>query len=161
MKNFLKYYKQKNKAFALLYAILISSILLSISIGVANIAYKELQFGTQADQSDNAFYAADIGAECALYYDKSSGSAFGGTLQPPYSCAGNTIAINGASPVWTFNIPALNTDGKGCAIVSVNKSVSGTKIISKGYNNGSGGAQPNWTCTPTSNTLERQLEVNY
>jgi hypothetical protein len=164
---------QKNKAFVLLFAVTISAILLAIALGVANIAFREVKFGTSAVDTNNAFFAADVGAECALYYNR--------TPNPPYNfanafqsspdamnCAGTTdieVTKSSTEDIWTFVVSNLGSTGQGCAIVTVNKTVLDvdgvptTSIISKGYNNGSNGDGPG-TCKQGSNTVERQLEIN-
>ena len=123
----------------ILFAVTLSSILLAIALGVANIALKEVKFGTSARDTNNAFFAADTGIELTLFNDKSPGSIY--TPAPGF---------------WSFVLSGLNSSGQGCAKVTVDKTVPpATKIISKGYNDG--GA----SCTQGSNSVERQLEVNY
>ncbi len=51
-------------------AVLISSLLLSIGLSLSNILLKQLVFSTTGRESQIAFYAADSGAECALYWDR-------------------------------------------------------------------------------------------
>src|SRR3989344_9100858 len=62
--------------FVILFAVTLSSILLSVALGVANVALREVGFSTSARDSSDAFLAADTGAECALFYDKLSSSSF-------------------------------------------------------------------------------------
>jgi len=154
----------KNKGFVILYAIMLSSMLLAIALGVMNTSLKEIKFSTSAKDTNDAFFAADIGAECALFYDRlaPSGNAFtGGTsFVGPMNCGGSNLNLVGSSPSWNFNIPELG-NGQGCAIVTVTKIPPITGIVSKGYNNGSGGSSPNWTCIPNASAVERQIELNY
>lgn len=157
---------QKNKAcpptrrgFVILFAVTLAAILLAIALGVSNIALKEIKFGTSAKDTNNAFFAADAGVECARINDKSSSNSFvqtGGIST--ISCMGSNITINGSYPVWDFVISGLGSSNQGCAKVTVNKtSIPNTTIISKGYNNGSGAG----TCNPTSNSVERELTTTY
>ncbi len=163
---------KKNNGFALLYAVMLSSILLAITIGVLNIALKEINFSTSAKDTNDAFFAADTGAECALYYDKSDNSVFpvpdGGNAQegqadPEMSCAGNnSIQLNGTFPSWQFSVSGLGDVGQGCALVTVTKdnitdpNKVTTSVVSKGYSSGGG-----TTCTPGTNSVERELDVSY
>ena len=69
-------FAKKNKAgpaprrgFALLFSVLISSLLLTIGLSILSIALKELAISTAVRQSIHAFYAADSGLEYALYHD--------------------------------------------------------------------------------------------
>ena len=41
-----------------------------------NISLKEIKFGTSARDTNDAFFAADTGAECALFNDKSTQTNF-------------------------------------------------------------------------------------
>ena len=151
--------KKINKGFVLLFTMVLSSILLAISVGVSNIALNEINFSTSAKDTNNAFFAADTGIECALRYDRSDNNAFTGPAL--MNCAGNSITPTpSGSPAsfWSFVVPRLGSDKQSCAIVSVDKSVlNSTKIISKGYNIGD---PTNCTSTNT-NRVERELEANY
>lgn len=151
---------QQSKGFVLLFAVVLSSIVLTITLGVLNISLKEINFSTSAKDTNESFFAADTGAECALFYDKSveAENAFTGTATI-MECNNNTITpIESPLSFWSFTITDLNKDGKGCAIVTVDKTNPiTTKIISKGYNLGGDG-----TCSSTnSNKVERQLELSY
>ena len=149
---------KKNRGFVLLFAIVLSSIVLAVTIGVANVLFQETKFNVSAKDANDAFFAADVGVECALYYDRGTtlNNAFTGTAV--MNCAGNNITITTVVPsaVWSFTVKGLGKSGQGCSKVTVDKSVSPTThIVSKGYNNG--GA----TCLQDVNSVERQLELNY
>ena len=55
--------------FVALFSVLVSSIVLTISFGLLNIALKEVILASAGRESQYGFYAADAGAECALYWD--------------------------------------------------------------------------------------------
>jgi len=149
---------RKNKGFVILFAVTISAILLSIALGVAGTALKEIKFGTSAKDTNDAFFAADTGIECALVNDKSSSNSFVqngglGTIQ----CLGANIALSGVSPKWNFVVNGLSGTGQSCAQVTVDKTIpTRTSIVSKGYNNGSGAVG---VCTQGPNTVERQITI--
>jgi len=67
-----------NKGFALLFSVLISSLLLTIGLSIFSIALKELAISTNIRQSIHAFYAADSGREYVLYKDLITGDAING-----------------------------------------------------------------------------------
>ena len=122
--------------FVMLFAVTLSAILLSIALGVTNIAFKELRFSTNARDTNDAFFAADTGIENALFKDKTN------------------IAI--AEVFYIFN---LGSTGQSCVKVTVTKnapSVPATTIISKGHNKTIGS-----NCDPSPDIVERQIEVNY
>lgn len=154
--------------FALLFAMMLGTILLALALGVSDIALKELVFSTSAKASNDAFFAADTGEECALYYDQylPGPNRFvypdpGGSI----SCANNAITptFSGNASAWTFTFIVLNlgdaSSPKACAKVSIQKSVSGSStavtVISDGYTNADS------TCTPSASSLNRELQVNY
>ena len=55
--------------FVLAFSLLISSIVLALALGIFNILLKQIVLTSTAAESQVAFYAADAGAECALYWD--------------------------------------------------------------------------------------------
>lgn len=65
MKN---YFFQKD-GFALLYTVVVVSLILTIAIGISNTSYKQTILSALARDSQIAFYQADAGVECGLYLD--------------------------------------------------------------------------------------------
>lgn len=57
------------KGFVLAFSLLISSIVLALAFSIFNILLKQIVLTSSAKDSQIAFYAADAGAECALYWD--------------------------------------------------------------------------------------------
>ena len=173
----LKIKTQKNKGFVLLFVIVLSSIILSVTLGMANIAFREIGFNTSAKASNDAFFAADAGAECALYYDLTSPlnldpnntstvSVFGvDTIFVNTSCGGSFISLdntilNSNPPIYYFYLNGLGNESKACAYVTLTRSTTDpvvTTIVSKGYNTGG-----DTECVSTNpNRVERQIEVTY
>lgn len=152
-----------NKGFVLLFAVMLSSVILAITLGVANIAVKEIKFGTSAKETNEAFFAADTGVECALINDKDSSNSFvssGGS--GVVNCFGTNVPLSGSFPSWSFVVSGFGSDSDDCAVVTIYKdAVSSppnvrTFIVSKGYNFG------NSACVSSSpNRIERQVEVSY
>ena len=138
---------KKDRGFVILFAVTISSILLAIALGVANIALKEVKFGTSAKDTNNAFFAADTGIEAVLLKDKPPANNY----PPPIT--------DGVQQTWTEFVSGLGSLGTSCARIDItktnvlNSSNTTTTVISKGYNNAS--------CTQGSNSIERELQVNY
>ncbi len=163
----MKKYIQKNRGFALLFTVMISSIILSIALGVSNIAFKQIKFGTSAKEANEAFFAADTGAECALANDKFTSNSFvssGGS--GVVTCLGGNINLNPSYPYpfFQFIVTELGSDNDGCAVVTVEKdAVSNppnvyTEIISKGYNfDGIDGS----CISANPNRIEREVKINY
>ena len=139
----------------MLFAVTVSSILLAIALGVANIALKEVRFGTSAKDTNDAFFAADTAMEYVLFNDKPPTSSF--------------IPAFGTFRRWADGeedpaivIPGLGSGGQACAIVTIEKDntsppTTTTKIVSKGYNTGGGLGG----CDPAANSVERELTTSY
>ncbi|MEX0652400.1 MAG: pilus assembly PilX N-terminal domain-containing protein [Candidatus Paceibacterota bacterium] len=153
--NFLKKKnKTQKRGFTLLVAVLISGVLLSIGLAIFNITIKELLLSSSGRESQFAFYAADSGIECALYWDQ-KGSAFSTSTAGAIACNSTSIPEVGGlgyNSAMTFQ---FEVDGY-CSAVSVTKSETHprTKIESKGYNT---------TCDNTVNPrrIERAIRVTY
>jgi hypothetical protein len=58
-----------NRGFTMLFAVLISSLLLSIGVAILDLTLKEFTLSSAGKASQFAFYAADDGAECALFWE--------------------------------------------------------------------------------------------
>jgi len=85
--------KHAQKGFTLLLATLISSLLLLLGATIFNIIKKEIVLSSLGRDSQFAFYAADTGAECALYWDFRF-NHFGSTTAPTeITCDGQTVPI--------------------------------------------------------------------
>jgi hypothetical protein len=163
------------KGMTLFIAVVIMGLLLLISFAVINISLKATLFASSGRDSQYAFYAADSGLECALYWDSRHPtlvSAFGTSVSgSPINCGGRVIEdgdpipgtttqtmIGGGGPTnatstFYFEMSNGNHPLPYCAIVTVNKRANGsTYIKSRGYN----------TCDPThSRRVERGIEVTY
>lgn len=63
---------KKEKGFTLLYAVLVSSLVLAIGVSIMSIAFKQLILSSTGRESQYAFYNANSGTECALFYDFNS-----------------------------------------------------------------------------------------
>lgn len=118
------------RGITLLIAVLTASLMLSISLSIFNIAIKELVISSSGKDSHTAFYAADAGIECALYWDYRN--AFSTTTPADISCGGQTFTVGGAA-LSTFTIAGDSPDG--CVTTSVNKTGGETVIEARGYNN--------------------------
>ncbi len=180
MKNFFKKIK-KSRGFALLFAVLAASLLLSIGLSIFTITVKEITLSSYSTNSQFSFYAADSGAECGLYWDikgnsgitfaTSTDSTSNGLNKTSINC-GNTVisltvsAVDAYDATTTFSMPLNDVPGQDyCALVTVAKSnpggtqgVSSTYINSLGYNICNSSAVPTWG---NQNLVERALKVSY
>ncbi len=138
--------------FTLLFAVLASSLLLAVSLAIFNVALKEAVLSSSAKDSQLAFYAADTGVECALYWDLRSsppGSAFDlAAVASSITCAGSTISTGSQTvptdPPQASQIGAAATSiffldfspsAPSCAIVTVDKTNPPLTVVeSRGFN---------------------------
>lgn len=167
------------RGMTLFIAIVVMGILLFISFAVVNITVKGSLFATLGRDSQYAFYAAEAGVECALYWDSkpTDGSAFATSTSGTITCANQTISTGTQNPITGTSTASSFIGGGGdanqtskfgltftngnnpvnsCAIVTVRKyyegSVLKTYIKSRGYN----------SCgISDSRRLERGIEVTY
>jgi hypothetical protein len=176
MKNFFKKMK-RSKGFALLFAVLASSLLLSIGLSIFTLTVKELTLSAYGRESQFSFYAADSGAECALYWDikGNSGQTFATSSSDMTGASsimcGNTslpltvVSSDSRNETETFSMPLNDIANTSyCAVVIISKTdpngtgLSATAIDSRGYNVCNSSAQPTWG---NPNLVERALKVSY
>lgn len=113
------------RGFALTLALLIVSIVTSIGLSVFEIFFIELGLTRNINESQHAFYAADTGGECVLYWDLKKGK-LSITTANIVQCNNQTITIGGA-PSSVFQL--LFNNGT-CANVTINiNAVTGQRII--------------------------------
>jgi hypothetical protein len=167
---------KKQRGMTIFIAVVIMSLLLFISFAMVNITLKGTLFASSGRDSQYAFYAADAGMECAVYWDsmfepsKFATSTSGSSI----TCALNTITTGGtmygtttaaliggggnanATSTFSFVMNQGADPVNYCAVVTVSKyyvgSVLKTYIKSRGYN----------TCDTSSlRRVERGVEVTY
>lgn len=171
---------QKDRGFTLLFAVLVSVLILAVGASIISIALKQVILSGAGRESQYAFYAANTGIECALFWDIQGNGGTNvyienDTQSSPddyttsgIDCAGgiSDILSNGVDSTegeTTFRVNFTEVlDGDAieyCADVTVNKDESGgspnrivTTIESRGYN----------TCDENNpRRIERGLELTY
>jgi len=160
------HHNKNEKGFTLFVAIIITSTLLLVSMGLIAVSVQESFLTSAGRDSQNAFYAADSAIECALYWDvnnPSGVSAFATSSQTTINC--NQDSANNPNPsnpvggptqppfTMTFFSNPGDPANLNCAKVYVTKNDDGTTVIdSHGYN----------TCNTTNpRRVERAIRVKY
>ena len=152
-----------NKGFTLFIAMIVMGTLALIAGGVVSLAVRQAVTSSSVRESEVAFYAADTGLECALYWDvhnfldPSGNSAFATSTTSTIECnkdasnPGNEWVVGGSDTSVISFITFL--PNSYCAKVTVTKSVGGfTTIESQGYN----------TCdTSNPRRVERAVRASY
>jgi Tfp pilus assembly protein PilX len=164
--KFLKF-KKYNKGYALYTSMILTSLLFLISYATLNLTLRQFLLSALGSQSHIAFYNADSGIECAMFWDLKNGptSAFATTTAGTITCNGQNIStgsqtvttnpsqssrIGGGGAGNPVSIFQLNFT-TGCVIVSVTKNPNTTtQIESRGYNSCSG-----------SKRYERGIKIQY
>lgn len=137
---------KKSGGYTLLFAVLVTSLVLSIGISILNISKKEFLLATSAKDSSIAFYAADSGVECAAYGDQRY-STFSTTTdqRSTLRCGSGMSPIlpptQGPAGVYKFNFSVkFGKEGESCSNITVTKEYVNdslfTTIESRGYNMG-------------------------
>ena len=156
--------KISERGFTLLLAALIASVVLSIASAIFSIAQKQVTLASLSQQSQYAFYAADTGAECALYWDSRYGY-FSSTTPyiTPHCDTTKTLSISFDNSTTFLTNPyirkfTLALQNNYCTVVKVQKCVgsitsNGLCCPNTGYNSATDAC--NATVVTTLNTQIR------
>lgn len=150
----LLHFLQNNKGFAMLFTVVIISLILSISLGISNITLKQGILSGLAKDSQISFYEADAAIECALYYDITLDAFPLGSVPSgaPVSCGSTTFAADMANSAQNYFVFSDSTNTQApCASFSIDKQASGVTIKARGYN----------VCNASPRKVERALQVTY
>jgi hypothetical protein len=142
------------KGFTLFIAMIVMATLLLVSSTIAALAVRGSFIYSTARESQKAFYAADSGMECALFWDVKSPSglsAFATSTVTDITCNNNAPYPVGGTDQSEFEISL--TPSPLCAKVIVTKLANGSTIIeSSGYN----------TCDSSSpRRVQRSVRATY
>ena len=156
----------RQSGFVLLVALLTASVLLGLALSIGDILIKEDSLALAGRASHQAFYAADSGVECALYFDIKYNS-FATSSASTINCnqdsnnQNNTFSVGGGgagNPTSSFAMTFSPLSA--CALVTVTKNVNGsTNVTGSGFSvHDNGGSN----CSSTSlNQVERVIQVSY
>lgn len=137
-------YKNNQNGYAILFTVVVISIILLISISLSDTTYKQMTLSALSKDSQTAFYQADTASECALLADY-KGQVFNTeegvkTLISNFSCGGQNMIVSGNDENdYVIRLDNENISGK-CFNISVKRtqedSVSPviTTVIANGYN---------------------------
>ncbi len=163
MKNFqfsIFNFQKTERGFTLFVALVVTAVLLLVSSGMITLAVRQTRLANIEKDSLKAFYAADTGMECALYWDvknPAGQSAFATSTGTTINCNkdGNNSSnqwVVGGSSVSTITQITFLPD-LYCAKVTVTKNADGTTLIeSLGYN----------SCDSTNpRRVERAVRASY
>ncbi len=156
----IKTLKFNNKGYAVLFAVVVVSIISMIALGLSNSTYKQLVLSSLANDSQLSFFQSDTATECALYADNVLDMS--SSLPPSWSCGkdlnGNdmSFSISGTGDNYT-TFSSLSGQSIPCFDFEVVKADDGTGLIktnifARGYN----------SCNKLNpKTVEREIKVTY
>lgn len=155
------YHLQPPRGFALLYSIIIISLILTIAISISDTTYKQGVLSSLARDSQIAFYQADTGIECGMYWDAFRNSFASpmapGTAPDNLDCGDRLLKLVAPESQANYLVYQLIvTEGSDpCFKVVFDKTALGPSelghIQSRGYN----------ICDAGPKQVERALEVVY
>ncbi len=162
----------KNRGVTLFISLVTVSIVLAIGLSILNITLKDFLLSGIVKDSEKAFAAADMGMECASYWDEHvDGSYFNKAGSQTITCAGQSTSFTDPITVGSKADIRINRNAEGmCANVEVYKYDTGTsvgrkkvcpsglictEIISRGYN------RPDCSALSNPRTVERAIQANY
>lgn len=146
------------KGFVIIFAVLISALMLLIGVGIFRISVKETVLSSTARESTIAFFAADGGMECTLQAINVEGK-FRATTPSMLTCGEEEASYN-PNPNLESEVRGLKLP-QGCARIEVELNHDGglyTLIRSHGYNVCDSEGMPD---TENPLLLERVLELKY
>lgn len=101
--------KQKSEGFTLLFASLIGALVIAVGLAILDITIKQLTLASAGRESQQAFYSADAGTECALYLDRGAGYSDCrlGFFRTPSTTAQSGMTVCGVN--YSASAPHMNT----------------------------------------------------
>jgi Tfp pilus assembly protein PilX len=149
-----KFYRKSG--YAILFTLVVVSVITAITIGVSNSVYKQLVLSSLARDSQVAFYAADTAAECAIYATEVP-PGISALINSSITCGlddhGSPFIVAISQDIsGIYHLDSTNLNGS-CFKVSVDKNIPPTTIMDvKGYN----------TCNVNDvRKVERGIRVEY
>lgn len=146
--------------FAMLFTVLLVSLILSIGLAISNITLKQTILSALAKDSQSAFYQADAGIECGMYQDTTlenypRGSDTG-DVPAQFYCGDRLMTMDVSASdtdYFVFTEDAVIGTTNPCLAIVFDKVYDPveSKVQARGYNR----------CDETPRQVERALEIRY
>lgn len=165
----MKKLKGHNKAFALLFSIVVISVIITTTLAVSALVRRGLDMAAIGERSMRAFFAASSGLECALFWDirqrrteepNAGASPFRRGTQnsflthPQMTCFGQNVTVHTHATLQNTRWFEINHQGV-CTRVEVQ--LLGTDLMrTEARSSGFSG-----TCPPGPGVIERGLDAEY
>lgn len=152
-----RHHTKKEQGFAMLFTVLVISLILSIALGISNLTFKQTILSNLAKDSQISFYEADAAVECAMYYDITM-QAFTTPVDPglfsTLMCGDDIFTAQPGESATDYIVFRQDAAAPNlpCASFSIDKrSVPQTIVQARGYN----------VCGDSPRKVERALDVRY
>lgn len=91
--------KQQSDGFALLLALLVVSVVVTVGLTILEITIKQVRLASSAADSEISYSAANAGVECALYWRRKEASIFeaGNSISSNVQCFGVAPTVGSSS----------------------------------------------------------------
>lgn len=150
---------KQQSGFAMLFTVLIISLILSIAVSISNITLKQAVLSNLAKDSGIAFYQADAGVECGMYQDSIGAFPYvkvGDTFTPPASFTCGKYVMNydntrSSNNKYIYFTKSLENSSLPCLAIVFDKTGAKYKVQGMGFN----------ICKDSARRVERTLEVKY
>lgn len=150
----------QQSGFAMLFTVLIVSLILSITISISNITLRQAVLSNLAKDSGVAFYQADAAVECGMFEDTNgkfpqvkAGDIF--NAPSTFDCGDNKMNLDQSSSVinkYVYKINSLKNSSSSCFSIVFDKTDPKiSKVQGMGFN----------ICKDSPRRVERTLEVRY
>ncbi len=128
--------KSHNRGFTIFFAVLVAALALAVGVVIYDLLLRSLSLSQIATQSQYAIYAADTGAECALYWD--------------LKFAGISPTDQDGSAFATSSVELASDIGGASGVVCNNQNITQASGIS-GFQNTLDNSNTGWYLWPTNN----------
>ena len=155
-----KYFNDYKNGYAILFAVMLISIISMIALGLSNTTYKQLIITSVAKDSQVAFYESDMATECGIYLEHNTSILSDSLTSTTWNCGvnsdGSSMLLNviqTTTGIFDVNFSTVNNN-LPCFDININKTDSsgGVIIKSNGYN----------ICDKTNiRTVQRSIQVTY
>jgi len=151
----------------MLFTVLIVSLMLAIGLGISDLTFKQTILSSLARDSQLAFYQADSGVECGMYYSENLGqfprgtlvqedqnNPNGGAAPRSINCGNNSASLVPEQSYTDYFVyqEKVATGNLPCFSIIFDKTDAVKNIISsRGFS----------TCSSTAQQVERGLSVTY
>ncbi|OHB19733.1 MAG: hypothetical protein A2854_03720 [Parcubacteria group bacterium RIFCSPHIGHO2_01_FULL_56_18] len=146
------------RGFTILLAALVASLVLTLGIAIFSVAQKQVILSSLGRSSQYAFYAADTGAECALYWDVRfdyfSSTTPAGTTP---ACDGTALVFTGTPGALPYTMSFEFEPNEYCSQVSVVKSATHPRTVI----HADGFSTPCSDISISGRALQRSVELSY